>query len=116
MIRAVVHLFSTNNKYVAPYRTIYDATRYFYIKSYRCLARIFLADDVMRAALNDTGGRDKRELGLLLELLDTECATVAHGGAHLTQRTIDILFQRTGVGDIGVHALLKGEFLSPPRS
>ena len=43
----------------------------------------FLLDDVVGAALGDTGGADQGELGLFLKLRDGERAAVAHGGAHL---------------------------------
>ena len=68
-------------------------------------------DDVVCAALHDTGRGYECELGLLLELGDGECAAVAHGGFDLEDGLGDILFQRAGIRNVGVNTLFESEFL-----
>ena len=40
---------------------------------------------IMCSAFHNTGGRNQRDLGFLLQLRDRQRAAVAHGGAHLAQ-------------------------------
>ena len=46
---------------------------------------IVFLNDVVGAALYDTGSGDKGQLGLLLEFRDRQSAAVAHGGTYLAQ-------------------------------
>ena len=64
---------------------------------------------IVIAALDDAGGGDERELRVLLKIGDRGHAAVAHGGFDLIKATRDIILQRACVGDIGIHALLKGK-------
>ena len=65
----------------------------------------------MCAALHDGDGGHKRQLGLVAQLGDGVRAAVAHGRAYFQQCGGHAVRQRSGVGDIGVHALLKGELV-----
>ena len=65
----------------------------------------------MAAALNNGGGGHDCQAGLLLQLGDGERTAVAHGGAHLVQGGLHTVRQRTGVGNVGVNALLKAQLL-----
>ena len=68
-----------------------------------------LQKHVMGPALHNGDGADKRQLGLLPQLRDGQRAAVAHGGAHSGQRGGHAVAQCPGVGDVGVHSLLKAE-------
>ena len=63
-----------------------------------------LENDVVRAALDDGGSGNERDLRLLLELRNGERAAVAHGRADLAQRQAEVVLQRACVRNIGVNA------------
>ena len=63
----------------------------------------------MGAALDNGGGGDQRQLGLLTQLRDRQRTAVAHGGTDLGQGGGHAVCQSTGIGHIGVHAFLKAQ-------
>ena len=63
----------------------------------------------MGAALDNGGGGDQRQLGLLTQLRDRQRTAVAHGGTDLSQRGGHAVCQSASIGHIGVHALLKAQ-------
>ena len=65
--------------------------------------------DVVGAAFDDGGGGDEGQTRVVLQLFDGEHATVAHGGANLAQRKLDVVFQRAGVWHVGIDAFFEGE-------
>lgn len=73
------------------------------------LNSLVLEHDIVGAALNDGGGGHDGQARVLLKIRNVQHTAVAHGGAHLVQRGIDIVLQRTRVGHIGIDALFKGE-------
>ena len=68
-------------------------------------------DVYKRQALDDGGGADDGELGLVLELGDGKRTAVAHGGLDLQQRDRDVVLKRAGVRHVGVDALLERQAL-----
>ena len=68
-------------------------------------------NNVMIAALYDTGGRYQGNLSFFLQLRNGQAAAVAHGMFHLAQGQIDIVFQTSGVGYIRVNTLFEGKLL-----
>ena len=70
-----------------------------------------LDHDVVSAALDDGGGGDKGETGLILQLGDGERTAVAHGGLDLVQGAVHAVLEGAGVGHVGVDALDEGELL-----
>ena len=70
-----------------------------------------LDHDVVGAALDDGGGGDEGETGLVLQLGDGERTAVAHGGLDLVQGAVHAVLEGAGVGHVGVDALDEGELL-----
>ena len=65
----------------------------------------------MRAALDDAGRGNERELCLLLEFRDRQCAAVAHGGLDLRKRQRYVVAKTARVRDVGIDALLERQLL-----
>ena len=65
--------------------------------------------NVMIAALHNGDGGNQRQLGIPLQIGDVGHAHVAHGGADFIQGAFHVVVERTGVGDVGIHALLKAQ-------
>ena len=63
----------------------------------------------MTAALDDADRGHQRELCVTLQVGKICNATVAHCGFYLVNTLFEVIVQRTCIGDIGVHALLKAE-------
>ena len=68
-----------------------------------------LEHDIVAAALHNGGGRNNRQLGLLLQLGNGQCTAVAHGALDLVQSGLHAISQRAGIGHVAVHAFLKAQ-------
>ena len=68
-------------------------------------------DNIVSAALNDAGCRNKGELRLFLKLGNSKGSAVAHGGLNLCKGEVYIVLKTACIGHIGVNALLKGKLL-----
>ena len=76
---------------------------------------LFLADDIMGAALHDGSRGNQRKLRFLLEFGNRERAAVAHRSPHLAAGLSHILLERSCVRNIRIHAFLKLEFFIPAQ-
>ena len=63
--------------------------------------------DVVGAALDDGDGGDQGQLGVAHQVGDVGDTDVAHGGLDLVHGGLHVVVQGTGVGDVGVNALLE---------
>ena len=64
---------------------------------------------VMGAAFDDGHGGNQRQLGIALQVGDIGHAHVAHGGLDLIKACLHVVMERTCVGDVGIHTLLKAQ-------
>ena len=63
----------------------------------------------MCAAFHDGHGGNQLQLSISLQVGNGDHAAVTHGGLDLVQGGFHIVVERSGVGDVGVHALFKAQ-------
>ena len=80
---------------------------------YGCVREVpaVLLEHVVGAALHHGGGGDQGEASLFPKFGDSGGAAVAHGGPDLVEGGLHVVVEGTGVGNVGVHALLEGQLL-----
>ena len=66
-----------------------------------------LKDDIVSAAFHDACGGYEGQLRVFLEVLDRQCAAVAHGGLDLEERLAHIIAKRAGIRNVGVDAFFE---------
>ena len=64
---------------------------------------------IMGAAFYNGNGRNQSQFGIPVQIGNGGDTAVAHGGLDLIEGSFHIVVQGTGVGDIAVHAFLKGQ-------